>query len=636
MKKILLLLLVLIAGQITAQDVTEKKVKSKIKAVTVFLEKAQINRKASVNLPKGKTLLKFAGLSPYIDAKSIQAKSYGSIMILSVNRQLNYDSKTKRSDKILALIDQKKAIDDKIEMEKTYLKIIDEKKDFLHNNQKISGKNQAVKFTELQQTNQYYGDQISALILETIKHRKTIKKLMKQKTDIQEKINHIADEKEYPTGEILVKVDAKKAGTFKFDLNYIVGGAGWFPSYDIRAKSINDPVKLAYKANVKQDTKVDWNNVKLTFSTANPNISGIAPKLEPYYLDYYSRPKKYLLHGANKVYGIVTEAGTGDPLPGVNIVVQGSTIGTATDFDGKYEISIPKGGGSLVFSYVGFNTVTLPITSNEMNVTMSASADTLDTVVINAAGLDTNNNDDDGGKVLNALSGRVAGVKIKSYSEKPIRQESIEIPMQQIENQVSVSFSIKTPYTVKSNNKVLAVTMENYTMPAKYNYMTIPKIEEKAYLIAHISDWEKYNLLDAEANIFFDGTYVGKTLLETRNAEDELEISLGQDPKIDVSRKVIKDFTTRQFIGNKKEENRGWTIRVKNNKKQKVKIVVYDQVPISKLEEIKISVEELSGAEYDEKTGEVKWELHLSPGKEKTLELKYKVKYPKYRNLFIE
>lgn len=636
MKKILLLLLVLIAGHINAQDIPEKKVKSKIKAVTVFLEKAQINRKASVNLPKGKTLLKFTGLSPFIDAKSIQAKSYGSIMILSVNRQLNYEDKTKRSDKIQALIDQKKAIDEKIEMEKTYLEIIVEKKDFLHNNQKISGKNQAVKFTELQQTNQYYGDQMTALILETIKHRKNIQKLNKQKTDIQDKIDHIADKKEYPTGEILVKVDAKKAGTFKFDLNYIVGGAGWFPSYDIRAKSINDPVKLVYKANVKQDTKVDWNNVKLTFSTGNPNISGVAPKLEPYYLDYYSRPKKYLLHGANKVYGVVTEAGTGDPLPGVNIVVEGSTIGTATDFDGKYEIAIPKGGGNLVFSSIGFNSVNLPITSNEMNVSMSESTNRLDAIVINAAGVDVNSNDEDGGSPVSALSGKISGVKIKNYSEKPLRQESIEIPMQQIENQVSVSFSIKTPYSVKSNNRALAVTMENYTMPAKYNYMTIPKIEEKAYLIAHISDWEKYNLLEAEANVFFNDTYVGKTLLETRNADDDLEISMGQDPKIDVSRKVIKDFTTRQFIGNKKEENRGWTIRVKNNKKQKVKIVIYDQVPISKLEEIKVSVDELSGATYDEKTGEVKWEFNLSPGKEKTLELKYKVKYPKYRNLVIE
>jgi hypothetical protein len=47
-------------------------------------------------------------------------------------------------------------------------------------------------------------------------------------------------------------------------------------TYDIRAKNITEPIQLIYKANVHQDTKEEWKNVKLRFSSSNPNTSGVA------------------------------------------------------------------------------------------------------------------------------------------------------------------------------------------------------------------------------------------------------------------------------------------------------------------------------------------------------------------------
>jgi hypothetical protein len=96
----------------------------------------------------------------------------------------------------------------------------------------------------------------------------------------------------------------------------LVANAGWFPSYDIRAKNINEPVQLIYKANVKQDTKVDWTNVKLKFSSADPNVSGVAPKLQTYFLNYNTLPPTYKLT-TNSVRGKVVDS-NGEPLPGAN------------------------------------------------------------------------------------------------------------------------------------------------------------------------------------------------------------------------------------------------------------------------------------------------------------------------------
>ena len=71
-------------------------------------------------------------------------------------------------------------------------------------------------------------------------------------------------------------------------------------------------------------------------------------------------------------------------------------------------------------------------------------------------------------------------------------------------------------------------------IPADYQYKCIPKISEAAYLQAHITDFLQYNLLEGEANIFFEDTYIGKSILDVKYLSDTLTISLGkayrQDP----------------------------------------------------------------------------------------------------------
>ena len=228
-----------------------------------------------------------------------------------------------------------------------------------------------------------------------------------------------------------------------------------------------------------------------------------------------------------------------------------------------------------------------------------------------------------------ALSGKVAGIEI-------IDSNSIQIPLEQVEKQTTVDFEIEVPYTINSDNKSYSVDMSTYSLPATYQYFCVPKVNKDVFLIASISDWEKYNLLEGEANIFFEHTYIGKSLLDVRYAKDTLKISLGRDKSITVNREKIKDFTSKKFFGSKKEEFRNWNIIVKNNKNQKINMLLFDQVPVSTLEEIKIDITEKSGAKQNSLTGEIKWSFSIEPRDIKIFDLKYSIKYPKNRNLIIE
>lgn len=625
MKTLNILLLSLIFSNVFSQEIIEKEIKTDVTEVTVFLDGAQVVRKKAVDLTKGKTIIKFVNLSPFIDAKSVQVKAEGELTVLSVNHQQNFLDKLEKSAELTDLEKQLEIIEDKIKLENTYLSIIKEELTFLQENRDIGGKNEQVSIINLQQTSEFYSRKLTSLKMKEIERNKTLKTLNEQKNNLQNQINTLTSKKEYPTGEILVKVDAKQTNKYSLELTYLVGNAGWFPSYDIRAKNVNEPVQLIYKANVKQDTKVDWSNVKLKFSSADPNVSGVAPELQTYFLNYNTLPPTYKLT-SNSVRGRVVDS-NGEPLPGANVIVQGTTIGTVTDLEGNYSITIPNNSSQLTYSFIGFNSKTLPITNTVMNIALEESEMELQEVVV--VGYGSNKN------VSEALQGRVSGVDVDK-SIKIRGTSSLSIPTAQVENQTTVDFEINTPYTVKSDNKNYTVDMEVYDLPAFYQYYCVPKVDKDAFLIANIIDWEKYNLLEGEANVFFEETYVGKTLLDVRYASDTLEISLGRDKKVSVNREKIKDFTDKQFIGNKKEETRAWKTTVKNNKNQTINMIILDQAPVSTIEEIEVNVQNISGAKQNSETGEIIWEFELKPNDKKDFELKYSVKYPKYRNLIVE
>lgn len=86
------------------------------------------------------------------------------------------------------------------------------------------------------------------------------------------------------------------------------------------------------------------------------------------------------------ISGTVSD-GSGLPIPGVNIVIKGTTTGTQTDFDGKYELT-SNVGDVVVFSYVGLKTQEVTVgSSNTMDVTMLEDAESLDEVIVTAVGI---------------------------------------------------------------------------------------------------------------------------------------------------------------------------------------------------------------------------------------------------------
>jgi len=193
----------------------------------------------------------------------------------------------------------------------------------------------------------------------------------------------------------------------------------------------------------------------------------------------------------------------------------------------------------------------------------------------------------------------------------------------------SIEFNIAIPYTIPSDGKHHMVDLQNFTMPASYEYYAAPKIDRDAFLIARVTGWEERNLLSGEMNLFFEGTFVGKSYLDVRNTQDTLDLSLGRDRSIVIIREDLKDFSSRKIIGFNREEIRTWEISLRNTKNAPVNITLEDQFPLSTNKEIEIKYLETAGSQFQKDSGKLIWRLTLDPAQTEKYRLSFSVKYPK-------
>jgi uncharacterized protein (TIGR02231 family) len=197
------------------------------------------------------------------------------------------------------------------------------------------------------------------------------------------------------------------------------------------------------------------------------------------------------------------------------------------------------------------------------------------------------------------------------------------------QNTVNTEFKVAIPYTIPSDNVQYDVTMKTETLNATYSYITVPKIDNDAFLKARISDWAQYSLLPGESNIYFKGTFVGKGYVDPAQANDTLDLSLGRDRGISVKREMLRDFCKSNLLGNKKTTSKAYEITVQNNKKQSIELVIEDQIPVSQNGEITVAQEDISGATIDADSGKLTWKLILQPGETQKKQLRFTVTYPK-------
>ena len=628
-----MLLLLALSAAISAVAGPQK-VKTSVEKVTLFIDGAQVTRTRQVDLPAGNSTVVFTGLSPYLDDKSMQVSAKGPFTVTAVNRLFNHTDSLERSTRQKTLEQTLEETQRQLDRLKASREVMDAESELLKTNCSVANRNVATPLAAIRELNEYYAARLETLKSKTLSLDAEEEKINERRRQILAELVNLGGRQSDPMSEVEVRIEAPATCKASFTLTYYVRNAGWFPSYDIRSGGLSEPVEISYKANIFQNTKEEWKNVALTLSSSNPTTGSIAPQLKTWWLDYGMAPPRYNPNlTSNTVSGTVLDEQR-EPLIGASVLVPGTTVGTSTDVQGRYSVTVPNGASSLQFNYIGYKSQTRAIAGNTMNVVMQEDNAQLDEVVVTGYG----------SAPSAALTGRVAGVQARNKAATrtvemefaDFAEESDVMEVGQTQTQLGYEFEIRQPYTIPSDGKSVAAEIGRYRLPAVYTYRSTPKIDKDAFLVAETTDWAKLNLLEGEANVYFENTFVGKSILSPREAGDTLRFSMGRDRGIRIERTKESDYSARRAVGSNQTQTMGWKLTVRNTRTEPVALMLTDQLPVSRNSSISVTEEELSGGTLDKETGTVTWRLELKPSEQRELKLRYAVKYPKGRSLNIE
>ncbi|HMI08197.1 MAG TPA: DUF4139 domain-containing protein [Flavobacterium sp.] len=289
-----LLVFLLMAGATFAQKPIF--VSAKVKDVTVYFNMAEISQAASVNLPKGTSEIVITNVSDYVSENTVQIGTPSTVTVLSVQFTSNY-IKEYDVDENSPLV---KSVRDSIQLVEKQLKKLTHAQDsesaaieLLDKNQQVYGANSGLNVAELAKMLEFYKIKRAEswnnfdAFEEKITKTKTLLEKLKNKLEIDTK-----DEEKTSKGKLILQVMNEVAGNTEFNINYLCSNAWWKPVYDLRAKNISEPIDMVYKAQVTQNTGIDWKKVKLTLSSGNPNDNNQAPQLNPWFLRYQNVYRK--------------------------------------------------------------------------------------------------------------------------------------------------------------------------------------------------------------------------------------------------------------------------------------------------------------------------------------------------------
>ncbi len=200
------------------------------------------------------------------------------------------------------------------------------------------------------------------------------------------------------------------------------------------------------------------------------------------------------------------------------------------------------------------------------------------------------------------------------------------------ETAINTEFIVNTPYSIPSDNAPHSVDLNVLSLPAEYIYQAVPKLEKDVFVTARVAANDLVNNLQGEANVYFDGTFTGNTYINS-TAEDTLTLSLGRDKRIQIERKKLKELSSKSFFGSTKTESNTWEITIRNTRKEPIKILLEDQVPVSTDKEIEVKLSDAGTANVDDASGRLKWIFNMAAEQSQTAKFSFEVKYPKDKKI---
>ena len=572
---------------------------SELNEVTVYRQGALIKRTGEVKLSDGENLLNIVGLEIGIVPTTIQMAIADDVGVFSIAYSTDPNRKVVEPDSLIGLRKLRADIEFDKRMLGADIEALQEELTVLNTNRHFS--NGTSNPEEIQRGAKLLGESVRetkrALVLLNVE----LEKLNKKGNQFDNRIAKVRPISPQNIGKIYATSIAKQSGTYTYELSYLVQNAGWTPDYDLFSKTVeNQFAELVLVGNIYQRTGVDWKDVKLSLSTGNPQQRMMAPSLKRLYLgekNVYSQPIWQSLDETSQGLTLTSKDVNKLGTKSINALATLSAGASATDEGSDVNL---RGGRTYATQYI--------IDGNRVTGSIVSESD-IDQIQLATIG----------GYQSIADLGRVY---------EPMKQISFARETSML---TSRTYKVERPVSLAANGNSSAVRLVSHILPLDLRYRSVPKVDPTVYLEGIVTGWDTLGLSDGRMRLHLDGRYIGTTMLIANQPSDTLLLPLGADERIIIERESAKQLVDRKPVRGRKNYELGYTIKVRNTRQEPIKLLVEDQMPISKKEEA--GVELISAGlspKHDTETGIFTWDLTLAAASAQQIDVAYEVTAGKY------
>ncbi len=543
--------------------------------VTVFPDRALIQRQGSARLEAGTHALVIGGLPPTLERESVRASGKGQagarIERLDIANEYHADAP---EDELRRLQEEVEALGRQLRLLQTRRQALEQQRAWLNQlaAQAATDMARGLAMNRLRPEDcgtffNFSAEQVRSLDEARLEQDVQYTQLERQLQAKQRELAQVNVQKGTDRLAATVEVTLPEAGQFTLELTYVLPGASWTPQYDVRVATEQRLVSLTYQGLVQQKTGEDWRNVALSLSTARPSLVTRVPDLDPWYLQVQTPPiprqaQDRRMHKSRPWGGTATEQEMNMPMDTLMAAPAGQGFAIAREIDARE-------------GYGGEADGTPPPEAPELAGFLNATVEHAGAALLFHAG------------------------------------RSVDIP------------SDGEPHTVM---------IARDDLPCALDYVAAPILELVAHLRATVRNTTERVLLPGQAHIFHDEAYLGTTRLEKIAPGEEFKVFVGIDDRIRIKRELQeKDVDKGAFLQtNLRRITYRYRMQVRNYRQTPAHITLRDRLPVPQHERIKVRVLEIQ-PQPDERTklDVLTWEFDLAPDQERAFDVRFSVEYPR-------
>lgn len=393
--------------------------------------------------------------------------------------------------------------------------------------------------------------------------------------------------------EAVVFLNATKAGA-KLRLSYIVSGANWAPSYNLRlADAKAEKTTLEYQASVQQMSGEDWNGVQLTLSTATPALVATGPSLQAMTVALAAPA------AAQQVLAMLKDRSYDEAKK--TLVAAQREVERNRNLRNGNDGQMAQGGGQSPFSAAGSNSQ--PISGN-----VDGSARFDDSVVLS---LDSG---------LNEVADKSQLLDLISNAKVERKSKTDHVQVRQGDEGVSVTYKVASRTSMPSRADQQLIQIATMDLPAQVVRSATPTLTQFIYNEAHVTNASELVLLAGPAASYMAGEFVGSSGVPTAAAGESFKAGFGIDSSLRSSKELVERTETTQ--GGNRIVEFTYKLTVENFGKQPVAVRLMDRLPSPKGTEIKLSLtdpkpalsEDKDYLETERKKNLLRWDVTVPAG----------------------